>query len=79
MERKNRVVQEIARVMLHNTKLPKSFWGEAVNTACRTLNQVYFRFDSKKTLYELWRAKKSVVKYFRILVVIVTFYMIKKT
>ena len=62
MERKNRVVQEMARVMLHNKKLPKSFWGEAVNTACHTLNRVYFRPDSKKTPYELWRGKKPVVK-----------------
>ena len=53
VERKNRVVQEMARVMLHNKKLPKSFWGEAVNTACHTLNWVYFRPDSKKTPYEL--------------------------
>ena len=39
----------MARAMLHNKKLPKSFWGEAVNTACRTLNQVYFKPDPKKT------------------------------
>ena len=31
VERKNRVAQEMARVMLHNKKLPNSFWGEAVN------------------------------------------------
>ena len=66
MERKNRVVQEMARVMLHNKKFPKSFWGEAINTACHTLNRVYFRSDSKKTPYELWRGKKPVVKYFMI-------------
>ena len=52
--------------MLHNKKLPKSLWGEAVNTACHTLNRVYFRSDSKKTRYELQRGKKPVVKYFRI-------------
>ena len=66
MERKNGVVQEMAHVMLHNKKLPKSFWGEAVNTVCHTLNRVYFRPDSKKTPYELWKEKKPVVKYFRI-------------
>ena len=27
---------------------------------------MYFRPDSKKTPYELWRGKNSVVKYFRI-------------
>ena len=53
VEQKNRVVQEVAHVMLHNKKLPKSFWGEAVNTACHTLNRVYFRLDSKKTPYEI--------------------------
>ena len=53
-------------VMLHNKKLHKSFWREVVNTACHTLNRVYFRPDSKKTPYELWRGKKPVVKYFRI-------------
>ena len=53
MEWKNRVVQEMVRVMLHNKKLPKSLWGEAINTTCHRLNQVYFRLDSKKTPYEL--------------------------
>ena len=53
VEQKNRVVQEMARVMLHNKKLPKSFWGQAVNIACHTLNRVYFIPDSKKTPYEL--------------------------
>ena len=27
---------------------------------------MYFRFDSKKTPYELWKGKKPIVKYFRI-------------
>ena len=53
VEQKNRVVQEMACVMLQNKKLPKSFWGEAINTACHTLNRVYFRPNSKKTPYEL--------------------------
>ena len=52
--------------MLHNKKLLKSFWGEAVNNACHTLNRVYFRPDSKKIPYELQRGKKPIVKYFRI-------------
>ena len=56
----------MARVMLPNKTLSKSFWGEAINTACHTLNQVYFRPDSKKTPYKLWREKKPVVKYFKI-------------
>ena len=53
VEQKNRVVQEMAHVRLQNKKMPKSFWGEAVNTACHTLNRVYFRPNSKQTPYEL--------------------------
>ena len=52
--------------MLHNKKMLKSFWGEAINIACHTLKRVYFTLDSKQTPYELWRGKKPVVKYFRI-------------
>ena len=56
----------MACVILHNKKMPKSLRGEAVNTACYTPNRVYFRPDSKKPPYELWRGKKPFVKYFRI-------------
>ena len=38
VELKNKVIQEMAHVMLHNKKMPKSFWEEVVNTACHTLN-----------------------------------------
>ena len=53
VERKNRVIQEMDRVMLNNKSMPKSFKGEAVNIACHTLNRVYFRPDTKKTPYKL--------------------------
>ena len=66
VERKNRVIQEMARAMLYNKDLAKNFWGEAVNTACHTVNRVYFRPGTKKTPYELWKGRKLNVKYFRI-------------
>ena len=66
MERKNRVIQEMAWALLNNKSMAKSFWDEVVNTACHILNRVYFRPDTKKTPYELQRGKKLVVKYFRI-------------
>ena len=58
-ERKN-------RVMLHNKDVARNLWGEAINTACHTVNSVYFRQGTKKTPYELWKGRKSNVKYFRI-------------
>ena len=34
VERKNRTIQESARVMLHAKNLPYYFWAEAMSTAC---------------------------------------------
>ena len=66
VERKNRVIQEMARAMLRNKDMARNLWGEAVNTACHTVNRVYFRPGTKKTPYELWKGRKPNVKYFRI-------------
>ena len=54
VERKNRVIQEVARAMLYNKDVARNLWGEAINTACHTINRVYFRPGTKKTPYELW-------------------------
>ena len=52
--------------MLHNKDVARNLWGEVVNTACHTVNRVYFRLGTKKTLYELWKGRKPNVKYFKI-------------
>jgi hypothetical protein len=67
VERKNRVIQEMARVMIHSKNLAQDFWGEAVNTACHIINRVYLRPETNKTPYEIWRGKKPTVKYFKTL------------
>ena len=56
----------MARAMLHNKNMASNLWGEAVNTACHMVNKVYFKPDTKKTPHELWKGRKSNVKYFRI-------------
>ena len=66
VKRKNKVIQEMARTMLHNKDVAKDLWGEAVNIACHIVNQVYFRLGIKKTPYKLWKGRKPNVKYFRI-------------
>ena len=53
VERKNRVIQEMAKAMLYNKDVARNLWGEAINTACHTVNRVYFRPGTKKTPYEL--------------------------
>jgi IS30 family transposase len=65
VERKNRVLQEMARVMIHFKNLAQHFWGEAINTAYHIINRVYLRPETSKTPYEIWRGKKPIIKYFR--------------
>ena len=66
VEGKNRVIQEMAKAMLYNKDVARNLEGEAVNTVCHTVNRVYFRPNTKKTPYELWKGRKPNVKYFRI-------------
>ena len=56
----------MARALLYNKNVAKNLWGEAINTACHMVNNVYFRPGTKKTPYERWKGKKPNVKYFRI-------------
>ena len=78
VEWKNRVVQEVTRVMLHNKKMPKSFWGEVVNTACHTFNRVYFRPDSKKLLMNSREKRSLLSNTFRYLIVTIIFCVIRR-
>ncbi|GAA0161779.1 hypothetical protein LIER_18015 [Lithospermum erythrorhizon] len=66
VERKNRTLQEMARVMIHANQLPIKFWAEAVNTACHIHNRVTLRSGTHSTSYELWRGRKPIVHYFHI-------------
>ncbi|GAA0164151.1 hypothetical protein LIER_19856 [Lithospermum erythrorhizon] len=66
VERKNRIIQEMARVMLHSKKMPIKFWGEAVNTACHIHNRITLRPGTNNTTYEIWRGRKPNVQYFHI-------------
>ncbi|GJU55625.1 putative ribonuclease H-like domain-containing protein [Tanacetum coccineum] len=54
-ERRNRTLIEAARTMLVDSKLPTTFWAEAVNTACYVLNRVLVIKPHNKTPYELIR------------------------
>ena len=78
VERKNMVVQEMARVMLHNKRLPKSFWGEAVNTACHTFNQVSDLIP-RRLLMNSGEERSWLLNISGYLVMIVTFYVIERT
>ncbi|XP_073016618.1 uncharacterized protein [Primulina eburnea] len=65
-ERKNRTLQEMARVMLNSKCISKHFWAEALNTACHISNRVYLRSGSTMTSYEIIMGKKPNLKYFHV-------------
>ncbi|GJU18838.1 putative ribonuclease H-like domain-containing protein, partial [Tanacetum coccineum] len=57
-ERTNRTLIEAARTMLADSKLPSTFWAEAVSTACYVQNRVLIVKPHNKTPYELFRGIK---------------------
>ncbi|GJY67967.1 ankyrin repeat-containing protein [Tanacetum coccineum] len=56
-ERRNKTLIEGARTMLNSAKLPKQFWGEAVNTACYTQNISIIVKRHGKTAYDVFRGR----------------------
>ena len=66
VERKNRIVQEVARTMLNEAKLSDTCWREAVYTTVYLLNRGQLRVNKDKTPYELWYGRPASVKYFKV-------------
>ncbi|KAE8679209.1 Retrovirus-related Pol polyprotein from transposon TNT 1-94 [Hibiscus syriacus] len=56
-ERMNRTLLERTRVMLRDAGLEKSFWAEAVNTACYLVNRAPSTAIELKTPMEMWTGK----------------------
>ncbi|GJZ08302.1 putative ribonuclease H-like domain-containing protein [Tanacetum coccineum] len=64
-ERRNRTLIEVARTMLADSKLPTTFWAEAVSTACYVQNRVIVVKPHNKTPYELFRGFKHALSFMR--------------
>ncbi|GKC09737.1 ribonuclease H-like domain-containing protein [Tanacetum coccineum] len=70
-EFKNRVMnqfcemKEAARTMLADSKLPTTFWAEAVNTACYVQNRVLVIKPQNKTPYGLFLGRKTALSFMR--------------
>ncbi|GJV96166.1 putative ribonuclease H-like domain-containing protein [Tanacetum coccineum] len=64
-ERKNRTLIEAARTMLVDSKLPTTFWAEAVNTACYVLNRVLVIKPHNKIPYELIRGRTPLIDFMK--------------
>ncbi|GJR43198.1 putative ribonuclease H-like domain-containing protein [Tanacetum coccineum] len=64
-KRRNRTLIEAARTMLADSKLPTTFWAEAVNTACYVQNRVLVVKPHNKTPYELFRDRTPALSFMR--------------
>ncbi|GJZ94522.1 ribonuclease H-like domain-containing protein [Tanacetum coccineum] len=65
VERRNRTLIEAARTMLADSKLPTTFWAEAVNTACYVQNRVLVVKPHNKTSYELFHGRTPTLSFIR--------------
>ncbi|GJV46368.1 ribonuclease H-like domain-containing protein [Tanacetum coccineum] len=64
-ERRNRTLIEAAMTMLADSKLPTTFWAEAVNTACYVQNRVLVVKPHNKTPYELFHGRTPTLSFMR--------------
>ncbi|GJX73202.1 putative ribonuclease H-like domain-containing protein [Tanacetum coccineum] len=64
-ERRNRALIETARTMLADSKLPTTFWAEAVNTACYVQDRVLVVKPHNKTPYELFHGRTPTLCFMR--------------
>ncbi|GKE74518.1 ribonuclease H-like domain-containing protein, partial [Tanacetum coccineum] len=68
-EFKNKVMSETlneaARTMLADSKLPTTFWAEEVNSACYVQNKVLAVKPYNKTPYELFRGRTPALSFMR--------------
>jgi hypothetical protein len=66
VERKNRTLLDMQRIILDEYKTSDLFWSDAVNTAYHAINRLYLDKKLKKTSYELLTGNKPKVSYFRV-------------
>ncbi|GKB44800.1 putative ribonuclease H-like domain-containing protein [Tanacetum coccineum] len=64
-KRKNRTLIKAARTMLADSKLPITFWAEAVNTSCYVQNMVLVTKPHNKTPYVLFLGRKLALGFMR--------------
>ncbi|KAK9122098.1 hypothetical protein Syun_019715 [Stephania yunnanensis] len=61
-ERKNRIIMEMARCMLHEKSLPKEYWVEVAHTSVFLLNRLPTKAVDGKTPFEAWYGFKPSLK-----------------
>jgi hypothetical protein len=65
VERKNRTLVEMARMMLNEHRIPRRFWADTISTACYISNRIFLRLIMHLTPFELRFGRKPSVSYLR--------------
>jgi transposase InsO family protein len=65
VEQKNYTLVEIARTMLDEHSTPRSFWTDAISTACYISNRIFLRSILHLTPFELRFGRKPSVSHLR--------------
>jgi transposase InsO family protein len=66
VERNNRTLVEMVRMMLDEHRTPRRYWTKTINTACHVSNRIFFRAFIKKTSYELRFGRPPKVSHFKV-------------
>nr|GEZ60815.1 ribonuclease H-like domain-containing protein [Tanacetum cinerariifolium] len=64
-EMRNRTLIEATKTIIVDSKLPTTFWAEAVNTACYLLNRASITKPHNKTPYELIRGRPPLIDFMK--------------
>nr|GEY20028.1 hypothetical protein [Tanacetum cinerariifolium] len=64
-ERRNKTLIKAKRTMLDDSKLPTTFWAEAVITACYVLNRALVTKPHNKTPYELIHGRPPLIDFMK--------------
>jgi hypothetical protein len=65
VERKNRTLVEMARMILDVHKTPRCFWADAINNVCYISNRIFLHSILHLTPFELCFGRKCCVFHFR--------------
>lgn len=66
VERRNKIVMNMARCLLREKTVSRELWGEAVSTAVYVLNRCPMKRLTSKVSHAIWTSMKPFVKHFKI-------------
>jgi predicted metal-dependent hydrolase len=66
VERKNRIVMEMARALLKSMEILGRFWAEAVRHSVYLLNRLPTKAMGNRTPYEAWNGRRPQLEHVRV-------------